>query len=87
MGAYGLNVAFCRLIAEMQRCGLPWDKDALQQTKADYEHDIETLGKDCDALDAALPEEHKLPRDDDGSFNFVHVTKEGFLMAQSATQL
>ena len=70
MGAYGLECGVLPAIAEMQRCGLPWDKEALQQTKADYEHDIETLGKDfVMRLDAALPEEHKLPRDDDGSFN------------------
>lgn len=70
MDAYALECQALPALAEMWRCGLPWDREALQQTKADYEFDIETLGKDfVNRLDAALPEEHKLPRDDDGSFN------------------
>ena len=70
MGAYTLECRALPAIAEMQRCGLPWDAEALQATRADYEHDIAALGKDfVMRLDAALPEEHKLPRDEDGSFN------------------
>ena len=42
----------------------------LQQRKLDYEYDIKGLAQEfIEKLDAALPEEHKLPRDEDGSFN------------------
>ena len=67
---YGLECGAIEAIAEMQRCGMPWDKDALQRAVEDYGFDAETLEKDFIwRLDAALPKEHKLPRDEDGSFN------------------
>ena len=57
-------------MAQMWRTGLPWNAENLQQRKIDYEHDIKGLAKDFVLqLDAAMPEEHKLPRDEDGSFN------------------
>ena len=57
-------------MAQMWRTGLPWNAENLQQRKVDYEHDIKGLAKDFVLqLDAAMPEEHKLPRDEDGSFN------------------
>jgi DNA polymerase-1 len=70
LDSYALECGAIEAIAEMQRCGMPWDKDALQQAVEDYGFDAETLKKDFILrLDAALPEEHKLPRDEDGSFN------------------
>jgi DNA polymerase-1 len=54
----------------MWRNGLPWNPERLQDLKEDYEFDIEELGKEFVwKLDAALPEDSKLPRLDDGSFN------------------
>jgi DNA polymerase I-like protein with 3'-5' exonuclease and polymerase domains len=72
----GLSKAFaleCRALpamAAMWRTGLPWNADALQDLKEDYEFDIQELGKEFVwKLDEALPEDSKLPRLDDGSFN------------------
>ena len=70
MDAYALECQALPALAEMWRCGLPWDREALQATKTDYEFDIDTIGKEfIEQLDAALPEEHKLPRHEDGTFN------------------
>jgi len=70
LDSYALECGAIEAVAEMQRCGMPWSKDALQQAVEDYGFDAETLEKDFILrLDAALPEEHKLPRDEDGSFN------------------
>ena len=70
MDSYALECRAMEAVAEMQRCGMPWSKDALQQAIDDYGFDAQTLEKDFIwRLDAALPEEHKLPRDEDGSFN------------------
>ena len=53
-------------LAQMWRTGLPWDKDALEEKKKDYEFDTENLGKEfLEELDRALPEGHKLPREGD----------------------
>jgi len=72
----GLSKAFaleCRALpamAAMWRTGLPWNADALQDLKEDYEFDIQELGKEFVwKLDEALPEDSKLPRLNDGSFN------------------
>ena len=77
MSAYGLECSAMPAVAEMQRCGMPWSKDALQQTIADYAFDARTLEQDFILrLDGALPEEHKLPRNPDGSLNLrKHATK------------
>ncbi len=57
-------------MAQMWRTGLHWNAENLQQRKIDYEYDIKGLAQEfIEKLDAALPEEHKLPRDEDGSFN------------------
>ena len=45
-------------------------EEQLEYRKLDYEYDIKGLAQEfIEKLDAALPEEHKLPRDDDGAFN------------------
>jgi DNA polymerase-1 len=68
--AYALECKALPALAQMWRTGLPWNREALQQVLADYEFDIQEIGKDfLVQLDAALPEEHKLPRDEDGSYN------------------
>ena len=68
--AFKLECRALPAMAQMWRTGLPWNSENLQQRKVDYEHDIKGLAKDFVLqLDAAMPEEHKLPRDEDGSFN------------------
>jgi DNA polymerase I-like protein with 3'-5' exonuclease and polymerase domains len=68
--AFKLECRALPAMAQMWRTGLPWNAENLQQRKIDYEHDIKGLAKDFVLqLDAAMPEEHKLPRDEDGSFN------------------
>jgi DNA polymerase-1 len=57
-------------IAQMWRTGIPFDRGELEQLQEFYVEEIDRLG--CEFLvdlDAAMPDEHKLPRDDDGSFN------------------
>tara|TARA_B100000459_G_C8594806_1_gene209314 strand:+ start:18 stop:1841 length:1824 start_codon:yes stop_codon:yes gene_type:complete len=68
--AFKLECHALPAMAQMWRTGLPWNAENLQQRKVDYEHDIKGLAKDFVLqLDASMPEEHKLPRDEDGSFN------------------
>ena len=70
MDAYALECRALPAMAEMWTCGLPLDRDAMLAVKADYEHDIECLGKDViSELDEALPENDKLPRHEDGTVN------------------
>ena len=77
--AFKLECRALPAMAQMWRTGLPWNAENLQQRKVDYEHDIKGLAKDFVLqLDAAMPEEHKLPRDDDGSFN-LRAKDEGKL--------
>jgi DNA polymerase I-like protein with 3'-5' exonuclease and polymerase domains len=68
--AFAIECKALPAMAQMWRTGLPWNAEKLQKVREDYEYDIEQLGKDfVRQLDQALPEEHKLPRDPDGSFN------------------
>jgi DNA polymerase I-like protein with 3'-5' exonuclease and polymerase domains len=68
--AYALECRALQALAQMKRTGLPWNREALEQTRDDYQHDIEEIGKEfLRELDNALPEEEKLPRLEDGSFN------------------
>ena len=68
--AFKLECRALPAMAQMWRTGLPWNAENLQQRKVDYEHDIKGLAKDFVLqLDASMPEKHKLPRDEDGSFN------------------
>ena len=62
--AFSLECKALPAMAQMWRTGLPWNRTMLENLRKDYEHDIAQLGKDfLLELDAALPEEHKLPRD------------------------
>ena len=68
--AYAIECQAIPALAQVWRVGLPWNAEKLAAVKQDYEFDIDQLGKDfVRQLDHALPEEHKLPRDADGSFN------------------
>jgi DNA polymerase I-like protein with 3'-5' exonuclease and polymerase domains len=62
--AYSLECKALPAMAHMWRIGLPWNRSRLEQLRKDYEHDIAALSKDfLFELDAALPEDHKLPRE------------------------
>ena len=69
----------CRALpamAQMWRVGLPWNKEELEQCRIDYEDDIKELGNEfIRELDNDLPPGKKLPRNEDGSFNYVRKTK------------
>ena len=68
--AFALECRALPAMAAMERNGLPWNPQSLTDLKTDYEFDIQELGKEFVwKLDAALPEDSKLPRFDDGSFN------------------
>jgi len=77
--AYRLECDALPAMAQMWRTGLPWNADNLQQRKEDYQVDIKALEKDFILqLDHALPEDKKLPRDEDGTFN-LRAKDEGKL--------
>ncbi len=68
--AYAVECNTLRPLAQVWRCGLPWNPEELEQRLQDYSHDIEQLGNEFILkLDANLPPEDKLPRDEDGSLN------------------
>ena len=68
--AYALECLCLPAMAQMQRTGLPFNRVKLQELQAALEVDIERYGaRFVEELDAALPEDNKLPRDEDGSFN------------------
>lgn len=70
MKAFALECAALPAMAQMWRTGLPFSRTKLEELQASLEADISRYGEQFVAdLDAALPEEHKLPRDKDGSFN------------------
>ena len=59
--------------------GLPFDKQLLEQLQQDLGEEHVELGKAfIEELDQALPEEHKLPREEDGSFN-LRAKAEGHI--------
>ena len=68
-------------MAQMWRTGLPFNRTKLETLQASLEDDIRHYGKRFIAdLDEAMPEEHKLPRDEDGSFN-LRTKAEGSVRA------
>lgn len=70
MGAHTLECVALPAMAQMWRTGLPFNRTRLEELQASLEADIGRYGEQFVVdLDAALPEAHKLPRDDDGSFN------------------
>ena len=70
--AYALECKALPALAQMWRTGLPWNPQALEQCRLDYEHDAKEMGKEfISALDDALPEEHKLPREGDTRIKYL----------------
>ena len=70
--AYALECKALPALAQMWRTGLPWNPKALEQCRLDYEHDAREMGKEfISALDDALPEEHKLPREGDTRIKYL----------------
>ena len=68
--AYRLECRALPAIAHMQRMGLPFNRKKLEDLEQAYVAEIARLGDEfVSQLDEAMPEEHKLPRDPDGSFN------------------
>lgn len=68
--AYKLECEALPPMAQMQRTGLPFNRQKLEELQQALERDIAAYGEQfVRELDEALPEEHKLPRDMDGSFN------------------
>ena len=68
--AYAMECRALPAMAQMWRTGLPWNITSLDRAMADYSYDGQLLGEQfLRDLDAAMPPEHKLPRDDDGKFN------------------
>ena len=64
--AYALECKAIPALAQMWRTGLPWNAQDLEQCRIDYEHDAKEMGAEfLRELDAALPEEKKLPREGD----------------------
>ena len=78
--AYSLECKALPAMAHMWRTGLPWNRSSLEQLRKDYEHDIAALAKDfLFELDAALPEGHKLPRENSRQLDYLKakVTEMG----------
>jgi DNA polymerase I-like protein with 3'-5' exonuclease and polymerase domains len=68
--AFNLECLALQPMAQMQRTGLPFSRERLVALQESLEQDIAKYGQQfVEELDAALPEEHKLPRDIDGTFN------------------
>jgi DNA polymerase I-like protein with 3'-5' exonuclease and polymerase domains len=68
--AWELECRALPAVAQMQRTGLPFDRQALLELQAELEETGKRLGAEfVEALDEALPVGHKLPRDPDGSLN------------------
>ena len=68
--AYSLECRALPAMAQMARTGLPWDREELEKVRDDYQTDIRNLGREfLLQLDEGLPEDDKLPRHEDGTFN------------------
>ena len=68
--ALGIECKALHALAQMQRIGVPWSREGLSTAQQHYKFDIEKAKIDfVMQLDEALPEGHKLPRNEDGSFN------------------
>jgi len=68
--SYTLECQALPAMAQMWRIGLPWNAQALQTYKEDKAFDVQHMGDEfIRELDNSLPEEEKLPRNEDGTFN------------------
>lgn len=69
-GAWALECRALPAIAHMQRSGLPFNREKLEALQGYYVEEIDRLGAEfLEQLDSAMPDDEKLPRDEDGSFN------------------
>ena len=79
--AWALECRALPVVAHMQRCGLPFNREKLEALQAFYGSEIDRLGVEfVEQLDAAMPADEKLPRDEDGSFN-LRAKAEGTIRA------
>ena len=79
--AFELECQCLPAMAQMWRTGLPFNRTKLEALQGSLEDDISRYGERFIAdLDEAMPEEHKLPRDEDGSFN-LRTKAEGSVRA------
>jgi DNA polymerase I-like protein with 3'-5' exonuclease and polymerase domains len=70
LGAWTLECKALPAMAQLWRTGLPFDRERLTALRDELGADNKRLGEEfIAALDVALPEGHKLPRDPDGSLN------------------
>ena len=70
--AYALECKALPALAQMWRTGLPWNPQALEQCRVDYEHDAKEMGREfLRELDNALPEDQKLPREGDTRIKYL----------------
>lgn len=68
--AFALECNALPAMAQMQRTGMPFNRQRLEELRDSLQRDIATYGEQfIEELDGALPEEDKLARDPDGSFN------------------
>jgi DNA polymerase I-like protein with 3'-5' exonuclease and polymerase domains len=68
--AWALECKALPAMAQMWRTGLPFDRAALEALRDELAEANQSMGSEfVVALDEALPEGHKLPRDPDGSLN------------------
>ena len=75
--ALGIECKALHALAQMQRVGVPWSREGLETAQRHYKYDIEKARVDfLNQFDEALPDGHKLPRDEDGSFN-LRAKKSG----------
>ena len=68
--AWELECKALPAMAQLWRTGLPFDRPSLEALRDDLAEANQRMGAEfVVTLDEALPEEHKLPRDPDGSIN------------------
>lgn len=68
--AWALECRALPAMAQLHRTGLPFDRNKLETLQADLAAERDRLGAEfLVALDAALPDDHKLPKEPDGSIN------------------
>jgi DNA polymerase I-like protein with 3'-5' exonuclease and polymerase domains len=68
--AWELECKALPAMAQLWRTGLPFDRPSLEALRDDLAEANQRMGAEfVVTLDEALPEEHKLPRDPDGSLN------------------
>ena len=79
--AFSLECKAMPAIAQMQRTGIPFNRTKLTQLNEFYVSEVDRLGEEfVRQLDDAMPEDEKLPRDADGTYN-LRAKAEGSVRA------